>query len=105
MEIPFRPLGKIMTVVSSVGLEITYAFDDLVFSENSIFIIHFDEEIEDQIRKYFNIDCDENIAKEINKSLLYAASLQKLKLQNSGKFELMPKPESEKIDIKFFEIQ
>jgi hypothetical protein len=104
MNIPFRPLGKVMELASSTGLEVTYAFDDLVFSEHSLFIIRFDKKNETLIHVYFNRDCEENTAKEIWQTLFNGALKQKLKINNSGKFQITPKIESEEMDIEFFEI-
>jgi hypothetical protein len=104
MEVPFRPLGKVMEIASSTGLDITYAFDDLIFSEHSIFIIRFDKNIEDLIHLYINCDCEELTASRIKQTLLDEAKKQKLNLIDSGKFRLQQRINSEEIDIEFIEV-
>ena len=103
MEVPFRPLGKVMEIASSTGLDISYAFDDLIFSEHSIFIIRFDKIHEDLIHLYINCDCEELTASKISQTLLNEAKNHKLKLIHSGKFRLKQKIDSEEIDIEFFD--
>lgn len=104
MEITFRPLGKVMEIASSTGLEITYAFDDLVFSEHSIFVIRFDKEHEDIVYLYFNVDCEEEIARELYKTLKDASDKHQLKLYEMGTFNLQPNDEVEEIEIEFFDL-
>jgi len=101
MEITFRPLGKIMLIAEATGLEITYAFEDLAFSEHSVFILQFDKEDENLIHLFINIECEESKNCEIREALIDAAQLQNMKIVYSGKFQLNPKTQSEEIDIEF----
>ena len=101
MEVPFRPLGKVMEIASATGLDITYAFDDLVFSEHSIFIIRFDKEQDDKLHLYFNRDCEEKTATEIKQKLVEKSNSQNIIISEGGKFMLKPKDESEEIEIEF----
>ena len=103
MEVPFRPLGKVMEIASSTGLEITYAFDDLFFSEHSVFVIRFDKEKEDKLNLYFNQQCEKKTANAIKQKLFEAAAQQKVQLLEIGKFNLKPIEGKEEIEIEFFE--
>jgi hypothetical protein len=101
MEITFNPLGKVMEIASHTGFEITYAFEDLVFSEHSIFIIQFDKENDTLLHLFFNIDCEISTAENIKQSLFKAAEQHEIKIEDSGKFRINAKTNSEEIDIEF----
>ena len=101
MNTLLRPLGKIRDIVLSTGLDISYAYDDLVFSENSVFIIQFDEFMEDKIHVYFNSDCFSKEAAVLEKRLRIAAQIGGFTLLNSGNFTLEPKGSREEIEIHF----
>jgi hypothetical protein len=75
MNTTLRPLGKLREIVLATGLDISYAYDDLIFSENSVFILQFDEEVENRILLYFNYDCYPKEAKILRKRLTIAARI------------------------------
>lgn len=101
MEITFKPLGKVMKLASEAGFDVTYAFDDLVFSEHSLFIIRFDSENNERLYLYFNADCDSNTEKEVKKILINASVDENLHMTYAGKFKLSQKDKTEEIDIEF----
>ena len=101
MNVPLRPLGKIREIVLSTGLDISYAYDDLVFSENSVFILQFDETFQDRIRLYFNSDCNSKEAQVLEKRLLIAGQIGEFTIVNSGLFSLEQKEGKEEIEIRF----
>lgn len=105
MEISFRPLGKVMEIVATARLEITYAFDDLVFAEHSVFIIRFDKENEKYLYLYFNIECERDTVTKLKQTLLDASVSHGFSLFDSGVFRLHPKTGQEEIDIEFDVLQ
>ena len=53
-----RNLEKVKFIVKeATGLDIAYAYDDLVFSEHGVFMIQWDNIIENQLYCYFHKDC------------------------------------------------
>ena len=55
----FRPLEKVRTILqTAIGLDIMYAYDDLVFTEHGVFLFQFDNENEQQIICYSHEDFD-----------------------------------------------
>jgi len=43
-EATAKPLGKITALLADLGLEVTYAYDDLVFVQHSAFLLQFTEQ-------------------------------------------------------------
>ncbi|HEY5652753.1 MAG TPA: hypothetical protein VIR63_00070 [Pontiella sp.] len=52
-----KPLGKITGILADLGLEVTYAYDDLVFIQHSAFLIQFMER-PDALRLFTNWECN-----------------------------------------------
>lgn len=40
-DIPYRPLGLVKKVMESIGAEVSYAFEDLVFITHNHFLLQF----------------------------------------------------------------
>ena len=96
-----KPLGKIRELVLETGLDISYAYDDLVFSEHSVFVLRFNELIPEKIHVYFNSDCIPEEAADIEKKLINAFKSGGFEPEVSGLFELKQIPDKEEIEIKF----
>ena len=103
MKKPFRPLGEIIDMVSATGLDVSYAYEDLVFSEHSVFIIKFDDSIKDSLHLYFNTDCDDDVACDIEQKLIKASMEKGIDLILKGSFELKSKENSQEIEIAFID--
>jgi hypothetical protein len=101
MEVQFKPLGKVMSMAAATGLEITYAFDDLVFSEHAFFIIRFDKVHDNVLHLYFNIESDQQKADEIADKLAVMAQQENFELKLSGKFSVNQIFGTEEIEVKF----
>ena len=43
MDIPYRPLGLVKDLLNEFGIQIAYAYEDLVFTEHNNFLIQFGE--------------------------------------------------------------
>lgn len=101
MTIPVMPLGKIRDIVQSTGLDISYAYEDLVFSDHSLFILRFDTEKPEKLYLYFNQDCNPEEAELFGKILVLAAKTEGFAIVNSGLFSVEQFGEKEEIQIKF----
>ena len=99
----FRPLGEIIDIVSVTGLDVSYAYEDLVFSEHSVFIIKFDDTIKDSLHLYFNSDCDYHVASDIEQKLIKACVEKGMNLILKGSFKLKPNENSQEIEISFID--
>lgn len=64
-----RPLGKITATLADLGLEVTYAYDDLVFIQQSAFLLQFTDQ--PKILKLFtNAECDPTEANAIASNIV-----------------------------------
>jgi len=101
MGLKFRPLNKVSSIMQTVGFEPGYAYDDLVFSDDAIFLIQFDSTDNQKLLLHFNEDCDQNIARNLEAGLISAAEKEKFSMTTAGHFSLFQKDGSEEITIKF----
>lgn len=86
-------------VLEATGLEITYAYDDLVFPENTVFIMQFDDVDLDNVYCHFHEDCEEQARLNVISVLAKACAKRECRLTYKGTFSLDQKGEN--MDIKF----
>jgi len=98
-----RPLGIATEIIQETGLNVTYTYDDLIFIEHNPFMIQFDDEKPKNLKLFFNIDCEHEVAGKLEMQLKNAASQRGFIITTNGKFEMRQKKDSEEIDIKFIE--
>ena len=101
MKIQLRPLGEVRDIVQATGLDISYAYEDLVFSDHSAFILRFDDNIQKRLYLYFNIECDSEKIKILRNKLINASKISDFKIIRAGKFVLTQLEGKEEIEIKF----
>jgi hypothetical protein len=96
----YRDLEAARQIIDkATGLDITYAYEDLVFPEHGAFILQFDDDNTDKLHCYFHEDCNEKDSKNIFANLFVEASKKKCMLVRQGAFTLEQKEEN--IQIKF----
>ena len=101
-KVPFYDLERVRFLIKDgCGLDIAYAFEDLVFSEHGIFILQFVGESSQNLFCWFNKDCFENDRKTMFASLMKSAQLNGFELTYKGKFSMIQKENSEEIDLHF----
>jgi hypothetical protein len=103
MDVIFRPLGKVREIVQWTGLDISYAYDDLVFGDHSLFIIQFDDTRERHLKLYFNVDCARPESFKLEQQLLAASQAEGFVMTCSGSFAVNQEEGQESINLKFFE--
>jgi hypothetical protein len=64
-----KPLGRITAILAELDLEVTYAYDDLIFIQHSAFLLQFTEQ-ESTLNIFANIECDPVQADEIIEDLV-----------------------------------
>ncbi len=99
----FRDLEAVRQILlAATGLEVSYAYDDLVFPEETVFMIQFDDVNLNNIYIYFQEDLEtfarENVIKQIEKECIK----KKCTLTYKGTYVLDFKGEN--MDIKFKEV-
>ena len=103
-DIDFFNLEKVRFIIKDgSGLDIEYAYEDLVFSEHGIFIFQFDAKKADVFFCWFNKDCVENDRISLLNSLIKSAILNKTEIIYKGRFEMVQQ-EEEQISVNFIEI-
>ncbi|MCY1718944.1 hypothetical protein OU798_01235 [Prolixibacteraceae bacterium Z1-6] len=96
----YRDLEAVRQIVdNATGLELTYAYDDLVFPDKGAFIIQFDDSNTDNLFCYFQKGCNPKDQKNIFASLSNEASKMKGTIELKGNYTL--EQQDENIQIKF----
>ena len=98
--IKFRDLEKVREIIDqATGLEVSYAYDDLVFSEHAAFLIQFDDSDEKNLFCYFHEDFDEKEKQHFEKDLVKAGKNRGCRVTFTGDFSLVQK--GEEVEIHF----
>jgi hypothetical protein len=88
----YRNLEKVRVMVKeATGLDISYAYDDLVFPENTAFIIQYDDRDDNNFLCYFHQDCDPVEKTRIFRELRNTCTKAKSSIVNKGAFDLKQK--------------
>ncbi len=103
-SIVFYELEKVRFILKdATGLDIAYAYHDLVFSEHALFIIQFDGTSASHWDCWFNNDCPDSNRHTLFRSLTTSAMLNGITLHYKGKFTLSQADEKEEIVLHFTE--
>jgi hypothetical protein len=103
MPINFRPLGIIKEIINETGLDITYAYDDLVFAEHSLLIVKFCDDTPSSIEVYFNKDCEDSARSEFMEKIIEESGRRNFTAIEKGEFTLKDAAEEENLEITFYE--
>ncbi len=95
-----RDLEKVRVVIKeATELDIAYAYDDLVFPDNTAFIIQFDDNDANNYFCYFHTDCLADAKEQITADLSKSFKKHRCSLTSKGSFQLNPK--GEEVEIQF----
>ena len=94
-----KPLGKITAILADLGLEVTYAFDDLVFVQNSAFLLQFTDE-PTALKIFTNTECVLEEAEPMVKQILDSHAAAGYSIMPDGQFTITEN-DDETIDIEF----
>lgn len=98
-EVIAKPLGKITALLADCGLEVTYAYDDLVFVQHSAFLLQFTAAPK-SLKMFINTECDPATAADVQKQMLEAHAQSGFSLVPAGYFTISEN-NNETIDLKF----
>ncbi|KPK35093.1 MAG: hypothetical protein AMK70_06050 [Nitrospira bacterium SG8_35_1] len=96
-----HPLGKLKELIESVGMGISYAYDDLVFLEHNAFIMQFGDD-HNTILIHTNYQADQNQVGEGIGKLKMAASSTDLNFILGSSYTLT-QADGKNISIEFHE--
>ncbi|NTV02849.1 MAG: hypothetical protein HGB04_08725 [Chlorobiaceae bacterium] len=99
MQTQLRPLGIVKEVVEEIGLQITYAYDDLVFVDHNDFLLQFGSD-PNLLQLYFNTECPDGDAETITTRLLPAAAGKGLSVNRKGTYTMV-EDENDNLRISF----
>jgi hypothetical protein len=96
-----KPLGKITALLADLGLEVTYAYDDLVFVQDCAFLIQFTAEPQ-TLKLFINTECEPKEANGVAANIILKFDRDGFKVTLAGRYFLTPN-ENETVDISFQE--
>jgi hypothetical protein len=102
IESELYPLEKVRFIIKDAcGIDVAYAYDDLVFAEHGLIVVQFLDKSGDNLACWFNSEMQEIHQVKLMDSLIKTATLNKITLSYKGRFAMQQKPGSEEIDIEF----
>lgn len=96
-----RPFDVVKNIINSCNLEISYFYDDLIFSDHNIFILQFDDEKPELLSLYFNRDCDHKTKNNLKVNLYKEAEERDMLIQYKGLFYLEENIKDKEITIHY----
>lgn len=102
MTIPFRPFSLVRELVNAIGLEVTYAYEEIVYIEHNAFLLQMGESGE-IVNLYFNTESLIEERDKIADRLRDEGLARQLKIIRKGLFSMRQKADGENIEITFFD--
>ena len=98
MSIPYAPINYVRELVSSLGLDVSHAYEDLAFVESNVILIKMGEEGKD-LTIYFNTECSDKavIVDKLSRKGIEIG----FDIAWGGTFELQPN-DDDTVDVRFF---
>jgi hypothetical protein len=84
---PYRPLGLVKTLLEGVGLEITYAYEDLIFLQHNPVLLQFGK-VGNILFFYRNVQTPEEEASRLLQTIQTAATQQGFVLIDRGRYRV-----------------
>lgn len=103
MNTTLNPLGKVLALIEASNYTVAYAYDDLVFSDHSLFIFRFDDSNKHKLSLYINTECDQNEAENITLKLIRNGNLVGIDITITGTFNVIQVEDKEELEITFLE--
>lgn len=101
----FRELEKARRIIlNGTGLEITWAYDDIVFVEHSAYLVKFNDDNTRELLIYFSTDCEPMDQRYILSQLKIAADNEEMTIRHAGSFTFLDHDGQDEIQIRFEEL-
>ena len=94
-----KPLGKITALLADLGLEVTYAYDDLVFVQECAFLLQFTDQ-PTALKMFINTECDPDEANTVAANMISEFGKGGFTAQSSGQYTITAN-DDQTIDLKF----
>ncbi len=101
-ELQFRPLGVVKDLLESLGAEISYAYDDLVFVKHNHFLLQFGQTSE-EVFFFKNVEIEREESTNQYNSLSSTAAQMGLQVPYAGEYSLTENDDGT-LSIKFLDV-
>ena len=101
MALPYRPLGVVKQLLEEIGIEITYAYDDLIFIQHNPVLLQFGK-VGETLYSYANVETPEDEAGQIFSAIQAKAEAAGMTLIYRGRYRLS-ETEGENLSLEFLE--
>lgn len=101
MGLQYRPLGTVKEMLEQVGVEVTYAYEDLVFIKDNHFLLQFGK-VAEALFFYANAETADADAQQLFATLLPVANAQGFTLIHRGRYRLSA-GDGENLSLQFIE--
>ncbi|MDD2465631.1 MAG: hypothetical protein PHI97_16660 [Desulfobulbus sp.] len=101
MALKYRPLGVVKQVLEELGLEVSYAYEDLVFVQHNPFLLQFGK-VGESLFFYVNVEAEEQAARQIFAALQAKVSGEGITLMHRGRYRLSEN-EGESLSLEFLD--
>jgi hypothetical protein len=100
-SLPLRPLGHVKSLIETIGLEVSYVYDDLVFVEHNAFLLQFSATRGEELALWFNSDCLPQERPKIFNRLSATAADMGLRIIDHGSFTLSAAEADQSLQLSF----
>lgn len=101
MALPYRPLGLVKQFLEEIGIEVTYAFEDLIFIQHNPILLQFGK-VGEMLFFYTNVETGEAEAAQLFAAIQAKADSQGITLVQRGRYRLS-EAEGENLALEFLE--
>lgn len=101
MSVPYRPLGLVKEMLEQMGVEVSYAYDDLVFMEHNYFLLQFGE-VGEALYFYANRETVDSDVQSSFTQIQAVARAQGIILQHRGSYRISA-GDNENLALELFE--
>lgn len=101
MALPYRPLGLVKQLLEEIGIEVTYAYEDLVFVQHNPILLQFGK-VGEMLFFYTNVETGEEEVAQLFAAIQAAAGSQGMTLMQRGRYRLS-EADGENLALEFLE--
>jgi hypothetical protein len=102
MGLQYRPLGMVTEALEQIGIEVTYAYEDLIFIEHNHFLLQFGKTGE-ILFFYANVETPEEAARRFFREAQTAVSAKGISLLERGQYRL-ERGAGEELSLQFIDL-
>jgi hypothetical protein len=101
-KIPYRPIGILKTLLNSLGFEVSYYYEDLIFVGHNAFLLRMEEKGE-EVSLLFNTESDIDKRAEIAQLFATEAKKYGLVISSPGTYQMTANEADGTINLVFQE--